>query len=422
MKLKFVNHASIIFSYDKINLITDPWIEGEVFHNGWSLLSKTKFKYSDFDKITHIWFSHEHPDHFFPPNIKSIPSEIRSNITILYMKTNDKKVVNFCKNLGFKDVLELNPNEDYNLTDKFTITNGTLGHDSWLYIKTDLYSFLNTNDCLINTIDKAKTIHDITSNIDVLLTQFSYAAKHGNINQPEKRIQASQDKYDQIKIHFDVFKPKYFVPIASYVWFSHEENFYMNDNMNLINDVAEFSLLNKVEPIVLHPSAEYQIGSKHNNVLNVNKYLSDYQCITIENTRKTNSCDFFDIEKSANKLISQIYREDKLSAILLSFYPIKFYITDLKLSVKFSTISGFKKTKEIKENTNIHLTSEVLNFCFKFNFGFGATDVNARFQTNKDEDMILWNYYVSVTDSLNHKDSTLKRVFGKIKRKLTTVK
>ena len=58
----------------------------------------------------------------------------------------------------------------------------------------------------------------------------------------------------------------------------------------------------------------------------------------------------------------------------------------------------------------------MLNFCFKFNFGFGATDVNGRFQTNKDEDMILWNYYVSATDSLNHKDSTLNRVLGKLKR------
>ena len=65
MTLNFVNHASLVFSHGDIRLITDPWISGEVFHNGWSLLSKTKFTFSDFKNITHIWFSHEHPDHFF---------------------------------------------------------------------------------------------------------------------------------------------------------------------------------------------------------------------------------------------------------------------------------------------------------------------------------------------------------------------
>jgi len=33
MRVKFANHASVIFSYDDINLICDPWIEGFVFHD-----------------------------------------------------------------------------------------------------------------------------------------------------------------------------------------------------------------------------------------------------------------------------------------------------------------------------------------------------------------------------------------------------
>ena len=58
MKIEFINHASTIFSYDNINIITDPWIEGQVFHNGWSLIAKTKFSYIDYKRVTHIWFSH----------------------------------------------------------------------------------------------------------------------------------------------------------------------------------------------------------------------------------------------------------------------------------------------------------------------------------------------------------------------------
>jgi len=64
MNIEWINHASFVLNYNNIRLITDPWIEGAVFNESWSLISKTKFKYSDFKRITHIWFSHEHPDHF----------------------------------------------------------------------------------------------------------------------------------------------------------------------------------------------------------------------------------------------------------------------------------------------------------------------------------------------------------------------
>jgi hypothetical protein len=389
-----------------------------VFHNGWSLLSETKFSYPEFERITHIWFSHEHPDHFFPPNIKAIPPELRANITVLFQKTNDRKVVEFCEKLNFKEVIELKPNVDYRLTDKFKIINAPFGHDSWLYIKTDLYSFLNTNDCVINTKVKAEKIHKITGDIDVLLTQFSYAAKDGNINQPEKRIKAGKDKFKQMKLQFEVFKPKYFIPIASYVWFSHEENFYMNDSINTIDKVYEFSLLNKVEPIVLYPTDKYKIGTTHNNSKSIDNYLLDINNITIQNTRKTISSSLTEIKKSGHKLTSQLKKEDLFLLALLSFYPIKFYLTDLNIAVRFSSLFGIKEIKNTKSNTNIHLTSEVLNYCLKFNWGFGATNVNGRFQTNKDKDIILFNYYLSATDSLNHKDSTFKRVLRKINRKL----
>ena len=86
IKIEFVNHASILIQYKTIRLMFDPWIEGFAFDNGWSLLSTSKFTYDDFSNITHIWFSHEHPDHFSPFVLKKIDPEIRRNITILHKK------------------------------------------------------------------------------------------------------------------------------------------------------------------------------------------------------------------------------------------------------------------------------------------------------------------------------------------------
>ena len=49
--MTFVNHASVILSDGEITLITDPWIFGSAFNNGWELLSKSKFEIDDFEKI-----------------------------------------------------------------------------------------------------------------------------------------------------------------------------------------------------------------------------------------------------------------------------------------------------------------------------------------------------------------------------------
>ena len=65
-EIEFVNHASVIVKGKNTSILTDPWYQGDAFNKGWNLLTET----SDDDaeiilkKITHIWISHEHPDHF----------------------------------------------------------------------------------------------------------------------------------------------------------------------------------------------------------------------------------------------------------------------------------------------------------------------------------------------------------------------
>lgn len=61
----------------------------------------------DFQYVTHIWFSHEHPDHFAPGNLFKIPKKFREKTTVLYQETMDRKVAAFCKKLEFKAIVEL---------------------------------------------------------------------------------------------------------------------------------------------------------------------------------------------------------------------------------------------------------------------------------------------------------------------------
>ena len=67
--IEFINHASVLISRNKIKILSDPWYKGSTFHNGWKLLYELEDTriLEVLNKISHIYISHEHPDHFYPP-------------------------------------------------------------------------------------------------------------------------------------------------------------------------------------------------------------------------------------------------------------------------------------------------------------------------------------------------------------------
>ena len=181
MQLEWVNHASFLITQGEVGLICDPWLTGDAFDHGWSLVSETQFTPQDFERVTHIWFSHEHPDHFSPPNLKSIPSELRARITVLYQASLDGRVASFCRRLGFKRVVELAEGEVHELGDQVSIrVYPYIFGDSWATVQVGSLTLLNLNDCVVNTAAKAQAIAERVGSVDVLFTQFSNAQGIGN--------------------------------------------------------------------------------------------------------------------------------------------------------------------------------------------------------------------------------------------------
>ena len=142
--LEFVNHSCLILSNNNISLAMDPWIEGSVFNNSWNLLAKTPEKsIKNLKKSQFIWFSHEHPDHFNPPNLKIFSEENN----FLFQKTIDGRVVSFLKKIS-PNIKELKFNEIFQLTKNFSVEVIPFQYlDSMLIIKIDNLTILNLNDC-----------------------------------------------------------------------------------------------------------------------------------------------------------------------------------------------------------------------------------------------------------------------------------
>ena len=119
-KITWVNHAGYILSHKNINLLVDPWHSGTAFNDGWSLLSKSYFPDQIAKSITHIWISHEHPDHFSVQNLIQLRKINKENIKVFFQETKDKRVYSFLKKIGF-DVHTLKDYEEYKILDDFKI-------------------------------------------------------------------------------------------------------------------------------------------------------------------------------------------------------------------------------------------------------------------------------------------------------------
>jgi UDP-MurNAc hydroxylase len=402
----------------------DPWIEGFAFDNGWSLLSDSKFTYENFSSITHIWFSHEHPDHFSPYVLKKIDPKIRGKITIFYQKTKDKKVISFCKNLGFKEIIELDPDKYYHLNEDFILkcqpfTEG----DSWLYLNINKIGILNLNDCVIGTKESCENIKSKIENVDLLLTQFSYAHKVGEADDTDKRINKINEKIERIKNQCLIFNPSYIIPFASFVYFCHEENFYMNPPFFPLRKVHDYitEKLHK-QCITMYPGESWEYKSVFNSTDTLTRYENDFNLIQnpITFSKKYDTKSLIDESK---KYGEKILKKNPTASRLLNKLGVRFYIKDYNKSYILYANKGLIEKSISRNNCDVLISSEALAYIFKYEWGAATYHVNARYQYPKNGDSYRFDLLIHIgilnNEGLEYvwnKPTLLKRVLHRIKK------
>lgn len=405
MKLEFVNHASFILSEGDVTLLMDPWIEGSVFDNSWSLLMPSFFKFSDFSRITHIWISHEHPDHFFPPNLKKINPEVRSKIAILFKKTDDRKVLNFCINLGFT-VIELTDGKWHSLSDTVSVNCLKWYDDSLLMVQTSEHNILNVNDCVLSRRKDVESIlKKLGKKVDYLFTQYSYASYVGETY--EDRRQCAKDKFDEISIQIDIIKPKCIFPFASNVYFSHVENFEMNDAVNTMRDVYNFIGMKypEIDIVVLKPGSLFEPNSNYDNAKVLEDYDHEYLTLPFKTKYMTNKVDVDILGKCGMGFIDRL-KKLKFYQLLNLFGIVKqlyICVPDVNRKYKLS-LTEFSRVDD-NVQCDIQISSDALRFCFLNDYGFNTLQVNGRFKVLQVNGLTRLNKFTSLGDAMNHERS-----------------
>jgi UDP-MurNAc hydroxylase len=405
-QLHFLNHASFAIERDSEILLIDPWYQGSAFHNGWALYDESTSDSSIIEwlkrsqKKIFIWYSHEHSDHLSMSFLKSISKE-KFDLTIIFQRTLDGRVSTFLNKLGL-NVIDADEGVPVRLGERFNITTYPYhGGDSFCLIISEGISLLNLNDCVISTEDQAQTVKNkycsLAPRVDILLTQFGYANWVGNESDRDQRIKLANHKIDRIFIQNKILCPSFIIPFASFVYFCHQENFYLNDEQNSPEDVM---MAQQLEPIknkifFLKPSDNISFE----NIESIRSQLENLSGQAIKHWKhlkeiiKPLQLQSEEFELRELKDVYSDYRKrmsfnfiflPQFFELVRLIKPIRILIIDMDKVATLSYIKGIT----FKENLNdwhISLSAEVFYFIFKNEFGFNTTHVNGRFRLGKDQ-------------------------------------
>ena len=393
--IEFINHASVLVSCGNIKILSDPWYKGSVFHYGWKLLHELEDdKIIDvLNKTTHIYISHEHPDHFNPTfltnkNVKNIL--INKNIEILFQNTKDKRVINFLKKNNLR-VKELSQDQKLNLSQDVEIQ--IIRHDfydSSLIIKTPSMKILNLNDCPLREKKEIKKFRKKYGSFDVLLTQFSYAAWKGGAKNKIYRENAAKEKLESIEKQAIILEAKSVIPFASFIYFSNELNFYMNDSINTPENVKNNFLDKKFKVIILSPGEIQDLNNLKQNQTSLDFWKDKYNMVNSKpKDLFKESSNFSDLKVECNKYNKKIFKKNsklliytlKKLKIINLFQSLNIKLNDHNKIYNYCIFNGLIESSTTIPDVSMH--SQSLEFIFKNEFGFDTLTVNGCFESNQ---------------------------------------
>lgn len=392
--IEFINHACVIIDTGSARILCDPWLSGSAFDNGWDLLVATGLTINDLD-FTHIWLSHEHPDHFCPAELKRLAEERRKNTPVLYQKTRDGRVLSFCKALGYQPV-ELYPFEARRLTEDTTVMcDAVAGYDSWLHVDSPGGSVFNANDCRLWNPADLKEIKDKIGYLDLLMTQFGYANWAGNPDDDDSPKRAAAKSLRQVQAQVEYLAPKRVLPFASFVWFSHKENHFWNRRAVRVHDVVPKLEALGTKPVVMFPGDHWRLGDPFDNQAALAHWDRAYKAVDGRYLHEAEPLDLSALQKTFEGMRNRLKQRNDWEAIMALKYsgdlPASLvYLTDLGQAASFDIAEGLGEIDSPPEDCDVRLGSAALNYLMKYNWGRGTVTINGRFEANYKT---LWRFF-----------------------------
>ena len=314
----------------------------------------------------------------------------RSRLKIIFQATRDGRVTGFLRKKGF-EVIELAPGVRHEIGGT-TLEVGSVGfYDSFLWVTDGAHSVLNLNDCNISQPDVLDQLRARLGAPDLLLTQFSYAAWKGGKNNRPYRERAAREKLDLLALQARHLEAKTVLPFASFVWFCHDENAYMNEGANTIDSVVARSGEYDSTLLVQRPYDTWSPGDAIDNSASIEFWRTQFAAIETRAPVAENTSHELDALREAFQSYRERVQEKnsmffvklaRHNPFLRGFVPVIIHLEDLDETVSVSVVDGF--TTAPGETPDATMTSANLMLIFKAEFGYDTLMVNGRFEATKE--------------------------------------
>jgi UDP-MurNAc hydroxylase len=386
MKVTFVGHASVIAEIADVSIWSDPWLQGDAFNDSWALYPRPVVRDQDLARVTHIWISHEHPDHLSIPTItKALSSDQKARITVLFQRHYDAEVVSWLRKQGFKEVLELPHGEWVRLSPGCMVACYQVGHiDSALAIKASGETVLNINDCDVPDATLRRISREL-GHVDLLLNQFSIAGWCGNAEDLARRREAAHGSLSKFAHYAQCLNPDYILPFASFIRFSHAENAYMNSAVNSLDEVV--ARVGKRQLLIMYPGDVWDSANGPFAGIEeaLSRYRSDRSEVAAQPLRSHEPVPMEKIIEAANQRIADM-QQNYHRTVLRWVPPVSFYVTDLGRSFVVDLRKGAHEVQLMNEaNCTVSLGSQAAWHAFAMRFGLPTLGVSGRFRINHSE-------------------------------------
>ena len=382
MRIRFVGHACVVVECSGVSILMDPWFSGKIFNNSWTLRPDPVFDNALLDRIDYLWISHEHPDHCHFPTLGSFPDSFKQRATILFQARDSDKIVAAFKGLGYQHFRLLPHREIVPLdgnTKVYCYHAGLM--DSALAVLDNGQVALNINDARISTGECKLILKDLR-HADVLLSQFSLAAYAG-FEPPESFLpeRAGQILRNMSEVH-RALDAEATIPFASFIYFSTEDNKYINQFANTVGDAYGYLNRRGQTAIVLYPGDEYQVGQPHDSSEAIRRYnsLPAWNDLSYDPIEPKPLDAIFD----AYAAMAEQIRERYSRPLLLALRPVTIRIPDLDKTIQFSLAKGQIAEVDNSRESDLSINSQPLWFGFKFPFGIQTLGVSARFTLHRN--------------------------------------
>jgi hypothetical protein len=378
LKITLISHASVIVETKSTRIITDPWFFGKAFNDSWSLNPAAAWNPEQLDGIDYMWISHEHPDHFHVPTLKSLPEAFKKRVTILFQLNNSDKMFDAFRRLGYTNLKALPHRKLVPLSDDTKVYCYQEGQmNSCLAVRDGEDTLLNVNDAEIRVPDCRLIRRDIGDS-KIVLNQFSIAGYNGLPERDKRLSQLAQTILDNMVDNHRDLGAEVTIPFASLIYFSTTDNRYMNRFANKPADVVRRFDAAGLATAILYPGDSFQLGSPYDSSLALERYARDASGLDTLAYNTPKKMEIDQIRAAFEKLHMHI-RERYPATMLRILKPVIIEIPDVGLSIEFTLRTG--QLRKVPPDTQAHLVvySQPLHFAFSFPYGVQTLGVSARF-------------------------------------------